>query len=426
MESVEVYKFGGASVKDAAAIRNVADRLRDVKDQPLVVVISAMGKTTNALEVLIDAHYNHPADLPALFNNLQAFHNDIVESLMPEQSKELLIDLHDLWVELNWILEEDPHPDYNYHYDQIIVFGELASTKIVSAYLKAQGIVHEWMDARSFMITDSDYREARILWEQTSEAVNKMVKPVLAQNKIVITQGFIGSTVYLESSTLGREGSDYTAAVLAHCLDATSVTFWKDVPGIMTGDPRQFEEVTLLKEITYREALEMTYYGAKVIHQKTIKPLQNKNIPLYVRSFDQPTHPGTKISTSTTAQLPPIVVVENNQVLIQIATRDFSFVAEGQLSEIFALVSSLRIKVNSMRNTAMSFLLCVRNETDKLEKLRIGLAERYDVKMEAGLQLITIRHADQAMLDKMHKGKTIIFEERFGDTDQFIVKSEGL
>ncbi len=424
MQAVEVYKFGGASVKDAEAIRNVALLVKESVGKPLVVVISAMGKTTNALEELIHAHYNDPELLAGLFAKLQNFHKEIVENLLPDKGNELLADLHDLWVELNWILEEDAHPNYNYHYDQIIVFGELASTKIVSAYLKSENIDHEWHDARGFIMTDSDYREARIRWEQTQEAVDKFLRPVMNQNKIVLTQGFIGSTAYNESSTLGREGSDYTAAVLASCLDATSVTFWKDVPGIMTGDPKHFDDVTMLDEITYREALEMTYYGAKVIHPKTIKPLENKKIPIYVRPFDNPSHPGTKISSATSDQLPPIVVIEKDQALIQIATRDFSFVAEGQLSEIFGVVSSLRIKVNSMRNTAMSFLLCVRHESDKLEKLSAALDERYELSIQDGLELITIRHADQAMLEKMHKGKTIIFEERFGDTDQFIVKQK--
>lgn len=424
MQAPEVYKFGGASVKDADAIRKVAAQLKQRVGSPLVVVISAMGKTTNALEALIHAHYHDRADMDTHFQKLQAFHNTIAAELLGDLKDDLMTELHDLWVELNWILEEDPHPDYNYHYDQVIVFGELASTKIVSAYLQAQDVEHTWLDARSFMITDSDYREARILWDKTEEAVDKLLKPVLESGKIALTQGFIGSTVYLESSTLGREGSDYTAAVLAHCLDAESVTFWKDVPGIMTGDPKTFNEVTRLEEITYREALEMTYYGAKVIHPKTIKPLQNKNIPLFVRSFDHPTHPGTKISASSPKKLPPIVVVERDQALIQIATKDFSFVAEGHLSEIFSVASSLRIKVNSMRNTAMSFLLCVRNEPPKLEKLQAVLSENFDVKIEDGLELITIRHADESMLKKMHRGRTIIFEERFGDTDQFIVKLE--
>ncbi len=425
MSAPEVYKFGGASVKDAEAIRKVASQLKQHVGKPLVVVISAMGKTTNALEALILAHYHDPAEMSNHYQKLQEFHNSIAAALLGDQKDDLMTELHDLWVELNWILEEDPHPDYNYHYDQVIVFGELASTKIVSAYLKAQNVDHDWLDARSFIITDSDYREARILWDKTEEAVDKILKPVLASGKIALTQGFIGSTVYLESSTLGREGSDYTAAVLAHCLDASSVTFWKDVPGIMTGDPKAFEDVTRLEEITYREALEMTYYGAKVIHPKTIKPLQNKNIPLFVRSFDHPSHPGTKISTSSAKKLPPIVVVETDQALIQIATKDFSFVAEGHLSEIFSVVSSLRIKVNSMRNTAMSFLLCVRNEPPKLEKLQAVLSENFDVKIEDGLELITIRHANESMLEKMHRGRTIIFEERFGDTDQFIVRMEG-
>jgi aspartate kinase len=249
------------------------------------------------------------------------------------------------------------------------------------------------------------------------------LKPALEKSGMIITQGFIGSTVYNESTSLGREGSDYTAAVLAYALDARSVTIWKDVPGIMTGDPKRFEKVARLEEISYQEAIEMTYYGAKVIHPKTIKPLQNKNIPLYVRPFDQPALQGTKISTAESDFLPPIVVVESDQVLLQISTRDFSFVAEEHLSEIFTQVAKLRIKVNSMRNTALSFMMCVRNEKDKLEKLSQELTAAYHITMQEGLELITVRHANQKFLDQLERGKEVLSEEKFGDTDQFIVKS---
>ncbi|MGB4847478.1 MAG: aspartate kinase, partial [Saprospiraceae bacterium] len=308
MNPVEVYKFGGASVKDAEAIKNVGLILQSTSQRPLVVVISAMGKTTNALEAIIKAHYNDPAHLPALVNQLKVYHEDVARSLLSGQEQSLLNDLHDLWVELNWILEDDPHPNYNYHYDQIIVFGELASTKIVSAYLDTQKINHQWLDARSFIKTDSEFREARIQWKQTQAAIDTIVRDALQKEGMVITQGFIGSTPYNESTTLGREGSDYTAAVLAYALDASSVTIWKDVPGIMTADPKRFEKVARLEEISYNEAIEMTYYGAKVIHPKTIKPLQNKDIPLFVRPFDQPSLYGTKISSAETHFLPPIIV----------------------------------------------------------------------------------------------------------------------
>jgi aspartate kinase len=278
------------------------------------------------------------------------------------------------------------------------------------------------MDARSIIRTDSEFREARIDWEQTQLAVDTLVAPALERHEIVITQGFIGSTPYNESTSLGREGSDYTAAILAFTLNAASVTFWKDVPGIMTGDPKRFERVARLEEISYKEAIEMTYYGAKVIHPKTIKPLQNANIPLFVRPFDSPQLTGTKITAAESNFLPPIVVVESDQVLLQISTRDFSFVAEDHLRVIFKEVADLRIKVNSMRNTALSFMLCVRNETDKLEKLKQLLEPAFHISMQDGLELITVRHANQHMLDQLRKGKEIILEERFGDTDQMVVK----
>ncbi|MFZ1676206.1 MAG: aspartate kinase [Saprospiraceae bacterium] len=423
MNPVEVYKFGGASVKDAEAIKNVGLILQSTPQRPLVVVISAMGKTTNALEAIIKAHYNDPAHLPALVNQLKVYHEDVARSLLSGQEQSLLNDLHDLWVELNWILEDEPHPNYNYHYDQIIVFGELASTKIVSAYLDAQKIDHQWLDARSFIKTDSEFREARIQWEQTQTAIDSLVKDALDKKGMVITQGFIGSTPYNESTTLGREGSDYTAAVLAYALDASSVTIWKDVPGIMTADPKRFEKVARLEEISYNEAIEMTYYGAKVIHPKTIKPLQNKDIPLFVRPFDQPSLYGTKISSAETHFLPPIIVVEPEQVLLQISTRDFSFVAEEHLSEIFNHISRHRIKVNMMRNTAVSFIICVKNETDKLDKLKKDLEQSFHITMKIGLDLITVRHANQGVMDQLRRGKDIILEEKFGDTDRMVVKS---
>ena len=423
MNAVEVYKFGGASVRDAAAIRNVAQILKSTPQRPLVIVISAMGKTTNALENIIHEHYKDPAAVPGLVNTLKAYHEEVALALMADHADPLLTDLHDLWVELNWILEEEPHPDFNYQYDQIIVFGELAATKIVSAFMGLSGIQHQWLDARSLIKTDAVYRDARILWDMTQSSVDQVLKPSLAQYGMAVTQGFIGSTVYNESTSLGREGSDYTAAILAYTLDAASVTIWKDVPGIMTGDPKRFENVARLEEISYLEAIEMTYYGAKVIHPKTIKPLQNKNIPMFVRPFDHPEKQGTRISGTESPFLPPIVVVESDQALLEISTRDFSFVAEEHLSEIFSRVAALRIKVNSMRNTALSFMMCVRNEKDKLTKLQQELISSFHITIHEDLELITVRHANQKFLDQLEKGKEIILEEKFGDTDQYIVRN---
>ncbi len=423
MNPVEVYKFGGASVKDATAIRNVGHILKSTAPRPLAVVISAMGKTTNSLEAIIKAHYEAPDRLPELVHKFKAYHEEVALVLLAGKADALMTDLHDLWVELGWILEEDPHPNYNYHYDQIIVFGELASTKIVSAYLSSENITHQWLDARSLIKTDGEYREARIIWDLTQSAVDSMLKPSLQQNGLVITQGFIGSTVYNESTTLGREGSDYTAAVLAYALDAVSVTIWKDVPGIMTGDPKRFEKVEKLMDISYREAIEMTYYGAKVIHPKTIKPLQNKNIPLYVRPFDQPDVQGTKISTIEEQKLPPIIVVESNQVLFRISTKDFSFVAEENLKEIFTCIADLRIKVNSMRNTAISFMICITNDPAKIGQLIQFLQSKYEITLFENIELITVRHADEATLQMLKEGKEILFEETYGKTDQFIIKN---
>jgi aspartate kinase len=423
MNPVEVYKFGGASVKDAQAIRNVGDILRKPTPRPLAVVISAMGKTTNGLEEIIRAHYAQPDLLPELVNQLKKYHEEVAIALLGEQADALMTDLHDLWVELNWILEEEPHPTYNYHYDQIIVFGELASTKIVSAYLTRENIRHQWLDARNIIKTDAEYREARILWDLTQAAVDGELRKALDEYGMVITQGFIGSTVYNESTTLGREGSDYTAAILAYALDAVSVTIWKDVPGIMTGDPKRFATVQRMDEISYQEAIEMTYYGAKVIHPKTIKPLQNKGIPLFVRPFDHPETYGTKIGVVDNKDLPPIIVAEPNQVLIRISTKDFSFVAEENLKEIFTRVADLRIKVNSMRNTAISFMICITNDPAKVGQLVRALQDKYEIVLHEHIELITVRHADDATLAMLKDGKEILFEEIYGKTHQFIIKN---
>jgi aspartate kinase len=422
MSDIEVYKFGGASVRDAVAIRNAGEILKSTQSGPLVVVISAMGKMTNHLESVIKAHYEDPDALAEKVTLLRQFHEDIVKELLGDQAGECLHDLHDLWVELDWILEEEPHADYNYHYDQIIVFGELASTKIFSAYLNTIGIQHEWLDARGLIKTDSAYREARVLWDKTQNAVDMILKKSLAATGLVITQGFIGSTIYNQSTSLGREGSDYTAAILAFALDARMVTIWKDVPGIMTGDPKRFDFATTLPELSYLEAIEMTYYGAKVIHPKTLQPLQNKKIPLRVRPFDFPAASGTQIHETEVMPSHPIVVAESNQVLLRISTRDFSFVAEDHLREIFTVVADLRIKVNSMRNTAISFMLCITHDPQKIRQLIEALSPQYDIKVIEKLELITVRHADEAILAKLKSGKEILFEEQYGKTDQFIVK----
>lgn len=420
--TIQVYKFGGASVKDADAIRNVAKLLQNTKHRPLVVVISAMGKTTNALEAIIRSHYENPDKTEELITSLIGFHEEIATDLLGENTSGVLADLGELWVQLQWILEEPPHYNYDYEYDQIIVFGELASTILVSAYLHTIELSHLWIDARECIKTDDTYRDGQIQWELTQQKADSIIRPALDQYGMIITQGFIGSTAFNESTSLGREGSDYTAAILANVLDATDVTIWKDVPGIMTGDPQRFSDVVLLPELSYREAIEMTYYGAKVIHPKTIKPLQNKEIPLWVRPFDRPDERGTKISSEQPDAHPPIIVHENDQVLIQFATRDFSFVAEHHLGLIFGELAKLRIKVNSMRNTAVSFLVSVKNDQEKLNKLKDALTVYFTISETNNLELVTIRHANEEILTSLKQGRKVLFEERFGNTVQFILK----
>lgn len=421
-QAPKVFKFGGASVRDAEAIRNVGRILQATAHRPLAVVISAMGKTTNALEGIIRAHYDSHESLASRVNDLVTYHDEITRELLGPDAASTLESLSELWVQLQWVLEDDPHYNYDYEYDQVIVFGELASTRIVSGYLRQAGLEHVWLDARELIKTDDAYREARVDWKATQAAIDRILVPALSASGLVITQGFIGSTAYNESTSLGREGSDFTAAILANALDATDVTVWKDVPGIMTADPKRFEKVVRLPEISYREAIEMTYFGAKVIHPKTIKPLQNKGIPMLVKPFDAPDQPGTSITSEESGFLPPIVVVESEQALLQIATKDYSFVAENHLSEIFSRLADLRIKVNTMRNTAVSFIVCVRNEPEKLARLMEALNPSFIVTLTENLELITVRHANQTILEQLQKGQEIFFEEKFGDTDQFVLR----
>ena len=419
---MKVFKFGGASIKDAAAIRQVASILDPYKGQPIIIVISALGKTTNALEAVTHEYFNKTGKAPELFDALKRTHFEILSGLFSNSHHPVYDELNNTFVEIEWILEDPPIENYDYLYDQIVSIGEMAATKMVSAYLQEMQIPVHWLDVRDCIRTDNTYREGKVDWPLTEKNIVQIIPPLLS-NQFVVTQGFLGGTSENYTTTLGREGSDYTAAIFAYALNAEEVTIWKDVPGIMTGDPKRFDNVVRLEEISYTEAIEMTYYGAKVIHPKTIKPLQNKNIPMVVRPFDHPEGPGTKISETESTFLPPIVVVESDQALLEIATRDFSFVAEEHLSEIFSRVATHRIKVNSMRNTALSFMLCVRNEKDKLDKLQQELISRYHITIHEGLELITVRHANQKFLDQLEKGKEIILEEKFGDTDQFIVRN---
>ena len=420
---VQIFKFGGASIKSADNIRNVASILKRYADESLVVVVSAMGSTTNQLEKVVEAHHEQTGTATELLEQLKDWHYGIMDELFGgDRSLEVYASVNDTFVEVEWVLDEPPHENYDYMYDQIVCVGELVSSKIVAAFLNAEGLPSAWLDARDVIRTDDLYREGWVIWDETVERAQQYLRPLTEQDGFVITQGFIGSTAENATTTLGREGSDYTAAILSYCIDAKSMTIWKDVPGILTADPRIFENVTKLDRLSYREAIEMTYYGAKVIHPKTIKPLQNKSIPLFVKSFLNPNGDGTYISDEVEDNYPTMVMVEPNQSLLHVSTRDFSFVAEHHLSHLFQQIAEHRLQVNMMQNSAISFAVCVNTIDDRVDRFAASLQADFKVSIERGLELITIRHADKSMVEALTQGKLVLMEERVRRMVQVVVK----
>jgi aspartate kinase len=422
MSKLKVFKFGGASVKDADGIKNVAHILQRYKNEPLAIVISAMGKTTNALEEVINAHAKKTGDAFEIYTKVKEAHYTIMRDLF-DADDAVFTTVSDVFVEAEWVLEEEPHEDYDYMYDQIVSVGELVSTTIVAAYLNKAGLPTTWFDARDIIACDNTFREGRIEWEKTSSQTNAVITPLLEKTQFVITQGFIGSTSENFTITLGREGSDYSAAIISFCMDAESMTIWKDVAGVLTADPRYFDNVTKLDRISYKEAIEMTYYGATVIHPKTIKPLQNKNIPLYVKSFIDLKGEGTIITNDVDDNYPPIVMVERNQALLYISSKDYSFIAEHHLSNLFALFDKHRIWVNMMRNTAISFMVCVPNQPERLKGFFKEVEKDFTVVKEDNVELSTIRHYQGGVIEEMKKGKIILLEERIRKTYQMVTKN---
>ena len=419
--TVKVYKFGGASVKDAAAVSNVVEILGGYKDQSILTVVSATGKTTNALEMVVKAYYNQTGEAEQLLQKIKDDHIRIMQDL-DILNDQTFADISDTFVEIDWMIEDEVQDSYNYVYDQIVSVGELVSSKILYFKAKAMGLDAVWLDVRDILVTDNSYREAKVLWDETQSRMNGKVKSLVDAHDFVITQGYIGCSTENFNTTLGREGSDYSAGIFSYCLDAESLHIWKDVPGILTADPRLFENVTKINRLDYREAIEMTYFGAKVIHPKTIKPLQNKNIPLYVRPFNSPEDSGTIITSGVDSAYPPVIVIEDDQSLIHISTKDFSFVAEHHLSEIFDKLNACRLKVNMMRNTAISFSVAVQDDQKKIGKFIELLSDQYTIVQDEGLELVTIRHYDHATVDRMKEGKIVLFEETIRQTVRMAVK----
>ena len=419
--AAKVFKFGGASVKDADAIRNVASILKDYSEEKIMIVVSAMGKTTNALEKIVETYSKKNGDAFALLEELKQRHYQVAMDLFGAEHPVFSL-LNDTFVEIEWVIEEDQQDGYDYVYDQIVSIGEMASTRLLAAFLAHEGQSVAWLDARDVIRTDDTFREGRVDWETTGSLCQQKIPGLFENNNLIVTQGFIGGTQENFTTTLGREGSDYSAAIFAYQLNAQSLSIWKDVPGILTGDPRLFENVQKIDRLSYKEAIEMTYYGAKVIHPKTIKPLENKNIPLYVKSFIDPAGEGTLISTDVNVTYPPVVVVEPKQVLLHISTRDFSFVTERHLGFLFQQFDKYRIKVNIMQNMAISFTVCVTERSERLALLIAELEKDFKLVVDRNLELITVRHYTDEIVATLSSGKIILFEEYIRGTMSMVVK----
>jgi aspartate kinase len=419
--NIKVFKFGGASLKDPDNIKNVAGILRKYAQEKLLIVVSAIGKTTNALEKVVEAHAQQTGKALTLLEAVQQAHYDLCQHLF-DPNDEVFASVNDTFVEVEWVLEEAPHPNYDYMYDQIVSIGELVSSKIVHAYLNKIALPTQWLDARDVIRTNELYRESWVQWSETELQAKKTALPLFEKPGFVITQGFIGSTQDNYTTTLGRDGSDYSAAIFSFCLDAQDMTIWKDAAGVLSADPRFFDNAEKLDQLSFREAIEMTYYGAKVIHLKTTGPLERKNIPLYVKSFLDPSAPGTYIAHDVEVSYPPMVMMEKNQAFLEVTTRDFSFVSEVHLSELFQRVAELRLQVNLVQNTAMTFYLAVNDQQDKVDRFVAATAQHFEMKVHRGLELLTIRHGDAGFITKMTQGKTVLLNQICGETAQMVVE----
>lgn len=416
---LKVFKFGGASIKDADSLRNVASILKGFSGQKIVVVVSAMGKVTNSLEKLTDAFFYKHENLPAIVSDIKKYHFDIIEKLFSNTSHSVYAEIHAVFAELENYLSRAPSNMHAREYDQLVSLGEIISSKIVSAYLRESGLTCTWIDAREIIKTDTTYREGQVDWEKTKN----FSLSFLNREGILLTQGFIGRTPDNFTTTLGREGSDYTAAILAHCTNAESVTIWKDVPGVMNADPKWFDETNLIPQMSYQDAIELSYYGATIIHPKTIKPLQNKNIPLYVRSFNHPEEAGTVINDKGSSLPIPCFIFKVNQILLSISPKDFSFIVEENFSDIFKIFAEHGVKINVMQNSAISFSVCMDNDGRKIPELIKTLQKKFRVLYNENLELITIRYYNQSTIDRVCIGKKVFMEHKSRYTVQLVAKN---
>lgn len=418
-----VFKFGGASVKSAEAVKNIVDILKRYPDE-IVIVVSAMGKTTNALERIIEHFVNRDEEhLRQEYQLLKEYHMEIMNGLFEDKGSKAYVDIEDVFGDLADRLGEEPTLNYDYDYDQVIGFGEILSTKIIAHYLDHAGLKTKWIDVRKSLKTDSTFREGRIDWELSSGLVRKNF--VFNGENFLVTQGFLASNMNNQTVSLGREGSDYTAAILAHMLRAESVTIWKDVPGVLNADPKYFDDTILLEKLSYLDAIELAYYGTSVIHPKTIKPLQNKNINLYVKSFVDPGAPGTLVANLAYEKLVPSFIFKMDQVLIRISPHDFSFIAEDNLEIIYGILHKHGLKINLQQTSAVSFQVIVNNDKRKVRQVVDELEEHFKVSYETGLELVTIRYFDDATIQRVMINKTLLLEQRGVHNIQLVVRDMG-
>ncbi|GAB5417258.1 MAG: aspartate kinase [Crocinitomicaceae bacterium] len=422
---MKVFKFGGASVKDAAAVQNVANILQLFEGEKLAVVISAMGKTTNAMEQIAQAYWErNESEFATLVEERHNFHTEIISSLFADKSAPIFEEIKGVFSDLKAHYHGIVSENFDFEYDQIVSLGEIVSTKIVSAYLNSRGLSCEWADARELITTNRKFREAEIDWDLTTTHFEKRFLPNFESCDIQITQGFIGSNDN-STTTLGREGSDFTAGIIAYCCNAESVTIWKDVPGMLNADPKWFDNTVKLDQISFREAIELSYYGASVIHPKTVKPLQNKNIPLHVKSFVNPEAEGTVIQESMSSDhLVPSFIFKMNQVLFSFTPKDFSFIVEENLSDIFDRLAKVSTKINLMQNSALSFSILVDADKVNISQILAVFGDSYQVKFNEELELVTVRHYDQATLDRVTVDKDVILQQKTRETARLIVKQK--
>lgn len=416
---MKIFKFGGASVKDASGIKNVYDVLQKVGYEDVLLVVSAMGKTTNALEIVIKNYFEKSPELQASVQEVKKYHNQILLDLFEDENETVFNEVNKLFAELDSFLNQNKSPNYNFVYDQIVSYGELLSTMILSHYMNFRNIKTQWIDVRNFIKTDANYRDANVDWELTQKNISKNIKKKILH----ITQGFLGSDENNFTTTLGREGSDYTAAIFAYCLNAESVTIWKDVPGVMNADPRYFENASLLNQISYREAIELAFYGASVIHPKTLQPLQKKEIPLFVKSFLNPMLPGTSVSKGADLEPHlPCFIVKKNQMLLSLSSIDFSFIMEENISKIFGLFHQFKMKVSLIQNSAISFSVCLEDKFGNFNELKNTLSKQFKVSYNENVSLYTIRHFDEKAAKMVEKDKVVLLKQVSRETMQIVTK----